>query len=152
MGHTRMPSVRTLSTSQRLCLVSTSRLIPSDTCKDNHHCPELPTSAVLQIQTVLIGYVCPTCHQGLATLAWSVMELQLAPPPAWMYCYVGAARTALPSMSALDLGQVVRSLQRHNATAALSKVDDFLLDALDALGAMGECAAQPGFDSLMFVL
>lgn len=81
--------------------------------------------------------VSPPNAQGLSTLIWSLLEMDLHPPPAWAYSFVAAARAALPDMSALDLGQLVRALQRYNAGAGgLAKVDDFLLDALDRLSSL----------------
>ncbi len=73
--------------------------------------------------------------QGLANVAWSLQRLSISPPPAWVYSYVGACRRQMAAgrMSALDLGTVVNALK---ADRKLQKVDDFVVDALDALSTM----------------
>ncbi|EFJ52659.1 hypothetical protein VOLCADRAFT_85860 [Volvox carteri f. nagariensis] len=103
----------------------------------------------------------------LATVAWSLAELSLMPPPAWIYSYVNAARallnvpappppveagaapqgedtesvagTAVASLSAMDLGQIITALRRLNGGGGgggLAKVDEFLREAEERLAAM----------------
>ncbi|KAI8463021.1 MAG: hypothetical protein J3K34DRAFT_527335 [Monoraphidium minutum] len=72
--------------------------------------------------------------RDLSTIAWALAELQLSPPPAWVYSCVAACDAALPAMSAADVALLARALQRHNAVAQLARVDAFVGRALARLG------------------
>lgn len=75
--------------------------------------------------------------QSLASIIWSLSELQLQPPPAWLYHWAAAARAALGSMNPVDLGQVAAALQGPTFQPLhLSKLEGLLLDVLDRLAAL----------------
>jgi len=72
--------------------------------------------------------------RDLSTLVWALVEMQLDPPPAWLYSCVATCTAQLPTMSAPDIAMLVRALQRHNAAAGLTRVDEFVELALARLG------------------
>ena len=72
--------------------------------------------------------------RDLATLAWAAAELQLDPPPAWLYSFVGACGAALPAMAAPDIAMLVRGLRGVHPGTSLARVDEFLDTALARLG------------------
>lgn len=72
--------------------------------------------------------------RDLSTLVWALVELQLDPPPAWLYSCMAACSAQLPLMSAPDVAMLVRALQRHNSGVQLARIDEFVELALARLG------------------
>lgn len=94
--------------------------VPAQPCL--HSAPYFSCCLGLSLPHSLLPWWHCACVQGLATLGWALVEMDMPPPPAWAYSFVAAARSALPDMSALDLGMLVKALQRYNMSAGLAKV------------------------------
>lgn len=72
--------------------------------------------------------------QSLASIIWSLSELQLQPPPAWLYHWAASARGVLDSLNPVDLGQVAAALQGPTfRPLELPKLEALLSDVLDKL-------------------
>lgn len=75
--------------------------------------------------------------QGLANIIWALTELDLQPPPAWLYHWAAATRGVLSEMNPIDLGQVAAALQSPVLEPLqLPKLEALLLDVLDQLAAV----------------
>jgi hypothetical protein len=75
--------------------------------------------------------------QSLASIIWSLSELRLQPPPAWLYHWASAARGVLDCMNPVDLGQVAAALQGSTfRPLQLPKLEALLGDVLARLAAL----------------
>jgi hypothetical protein len=89
---------------------------------------------------------CRAPAQSLANIIWALSELQLQPPPAWLYHWAAAARAALAGMSPIDLGQVAGALQGPTLGGLqLPKLDALLSDVLAQLAAVERGAGRGGY-------
>lgn len=75
--------------------------------------------------------------QCLASIIWSLSELQLQPPPAWLYHWAAAVRGVLDSMNPVDLGLIAAALQGPTLKPLeLQKLEVLLGEVLDRLASL----------------